>query len=76
MVWLFSSGSGNQTGLDLSALSIRSRVKMSEESDKEESGAGGAEVESGEMMVENVESGGMESDSEDAEWGGKVDWSR
>ena len=76
MVWLLPSGSGNQTGLDLSALSVRSGVEMLEESDKEELGAGGAEVELGEMMVEDVESGGMESDSEDAEWGGRADWSR
>ena len=67
MVWLLPSGSGNQTGLELSALSVRSGVEMSEESDQEKSGAGGAEVELGEMMVEDVESGGMESDSEDAE---------
>ena len=76
MVQLLPFESGNQTGLDLSALSVRSGVEMSEESDNEESGAGGAEVKLGEMMVEDVESGGMESDSEDAEWGGRVDWSR
>ena len=76
MVQLLPFESGNQTGLDLSALSVRSGVEMSEESDNEESGAGGAEVKLGEMMVEDVESGGMESDSEDAEWGGRADWSR
>ena len=76
MVQLLPSGSGNQTGLDLSALSVRSRVEMLEESDKKESGAGRAEVELEEMMVGDVESGGMESDSEDVEWGGRADWSR
>ena len=61
---------------DLSALSVRSGVEMSEESDKEESEAGGVEVELGQMMVGDVESGGMESDLEDAEWSGRADQSR
>ena len=45
MVRLLPCGNGNQTGLDLSALSVRSGVEMSEKSDKEKSGAEGAEVE-------------------------------
>ena len=61
---------------DLSALSVRSGVEMSEELDKEESGAGEVGVELGKMMVEDVESGGIESDLEDAGWGGRADWSR